>query len=182
MSLITSNLYFDFRNIRQIRRDPKIRRLKIKGEEHKLQASDDLVLLLENLEESIREIITTIENFGAVLGLKLNYEKNKFLTNNMTQEEAKKLEMETGFEHMSKIKYLGIHITKKTPSTLLKDNYLPILQKLETWGKLQLSLLGRIATVKMNILPKLLFLFQNLPILLNYNYLKEVDAVLSTFI
>ena len=68
----------------------------------------------------------------------------------------------------------------------MKDNYLPILKEiqenLENLGKLQFSMLGRIATIKMNILPKLMFLFQNLPILLNCKYFKDVDAVLSKFI
>ena len=69
---------------------------------------------------------------------------------------------------ISKTKYLGIWVTNNA-NNLFKDNYIQawkeIKKELETWNRLNLSLLGRIATIKMNILPKMLFLFQMIPIL-----------------
>ncbi|KAF7237863.1 LINE-1 retrotransposable element ORF2 protein, partial [Varanus komodoensis] len=53
-------------------------------------------------------------------------------------------------------------------ATLKEDNYIKLFKEIKTdlekWTNLQLSLLGRIAIVKMNILPKMLFLFQTIRI------------------
>uniref|UniRef100_A0A8C0H6J8 Uncharacterized protein n=1 Tax=Chelonoidis abingdonii TaxID=106734 RepID=A0A8C0H6J8_CHEAB len=39
-----------------------------------------------------------------------------------------------------------------------------IIKDLEEWNKYEISWLGRVALVKMNVLPKLLFLFQCIPV------------------
>ena len=57
-----------------------------------------------------------------------------------------------------------------------------IKQDLEGGEKLQLSFLGKIATVKMNILPKVIFLFQNLPIKLEQKFFEELNALVVKFI
>uniref|UniRef100_A0A670XQU1 Reverse transcriptase domain-containing protein n=1 Tax=Pseudonaja textilis TaxID=8673 RepID=A0A670XQU1_PSETE len=59
----------------------------------------------------------------------------------------------------NKIKYLGIYLTARC-STLKENNYIKLKQQialdLMKWENLQLSLTGRISTVKMNILPRIL--------------------------
>ena len=71
-------------------------------------------------------------------------------------------------------------------STLFHNNYEKIWNEikldLERWRKLQLSLLGRISTIKMNVLPKMLFLFQTLPILANEKIFKLWQKDISKFI
>uniref|UniRef100_A0A2D4HBJ0 Reverse transcriptase zinc-binding domain-containing protein n=1 Tax=Micrurus lemniscatus lemniscatus TaxID=129467 RepID=A0A2D4HBJ0_MICLE len=47
---------------------------------------------------------------------------------------------------------------------------------------MQISLLGRIATIKMNVLPKLLYLFQTIPIYLNRKFFKGLDKITMKFI
>lgn len=62
---------------------------------------------------------------------------------------------------------MGVQLTNKT-STLMADNYMKLLQEIQIdlskWDKLQLSFMGRIATVKMNVLPRVLF--QTIPVIL----------------
>ena len=107
------------------------------------------------------------------------------MTKTIKKEDIKKLAWNSKFEAVKKIKYLGVVITKK-PSNLMEEKYLAIqkeIQKnLEDWSKLQLSFMGRISAIKMMILPKLLFLFQNLPILLNFKYFKDLNRLTSNFL
>lgn len=48
--------------------------------------------------------------------------------------------------------------------------------------KKELSFLGRISTIKMMVLPKRLFLFQNLPILTPYKILMDLEKDIRKFI
>lgn len=83
------------------------------------------------------------------------------------------LQMKMQFKREKRTKYLGINVSNRT-SSLMEDNYLKLMrevtQDLEKWDKL--SLMGRIACIKMNVLPKFLFLFQTLPVLLKRAFSK----------
>ena len=61
---------------------------------------------------------------------------------------------------------------------LLKE----IRSDLNRWDVLPLSLLGRIECIRMNILPRLLFLFQNLPVAIPQSIFKSLEKLLSKFI
>ena len=81
----------------------------------------------------------------------------------MREQEQQMLVEKTNFQEEKSVRYFGIQVTKKT-STLFKDNYMRLMKEiqnnLERWDKSQLLLMGRIATIKMNVLPKILFLFK----------------------
>lgn len=80
---------------------------------------------------------------------------------------------------------LGINITP-TICQLSKVNFIPLLNKIRNdlirWSDLPLSWLGRIAVVKMNVLPKLLYPLQMILILLPNKRIKELNGWLSSFI
>ena len=107
-----------------------------------------------------------LKNFGDMAGMRINQKKTKILTKNIREQDRRKLVEKTNFQEEKRIRYLRIQITKKM-STLFEDNYIKLIKKiqnnLERWDKLQLSLLGRIVTIKMSVLPKILFLFQTIP-------------------
>lgn len=59
-------------------------------------------------------------------------------------------------------RYLDVKISDNSRD-LLPNNVLPLMKnKSDCWRKLNLSWWGRLAAIKMNLLPLLLFLFQNL--------------------
>lgn len=86
---------------------------------------------------------------------------------------------------MSSFTYLGLHITP-TFQLLFKSNFAPLLEKihndLQRWNVLPVSFLGRIAIIKMNILPRLMYPLMMLPILLSSKVIKELNGWLSCFI
>jgi hypothetical protein len=66
----------------------------------------------------------------------------------------------------SSIKYIGVNLQKDTPKLYCMNNdhiNKKIYDYLDRWNSLPLDL-SRIETIKMNILPRLLYLFQSLPI------------------
>lgn len=86
---------------------------------------------------------------------------------------------ETGF------RYLGIHVTSSLKD-LIKHNYTPLIEKLKpnlkTWCSLPISFLGRINVIKMNVLPKFLYLFQSIPSYLANSFFKDLNKNISKFI
>ena len=57
-----------------------------------------------------------------------------------------------------------------------------IKNDLERWEMLPLSLVGRVETIRMNVLPRLLFLFCSLPIAVPVSTFKLLDRLVSRFI
>uniref|UniRef100_A0A670I0Q6 Reverse transcriptase domain-containing protein n=1 Tax=Podarcis muralis TaxID=64176 RepID=A0A670I0Q6_PODMU len=151
-----------------IRKDQRVEGIQVGGKQYKLKAfADDLVLTLQEPEPSTKRALELISEFGRVAGFKLNKQKTKVLAKNLTTSEIEGFQKETELNVVTKVKYLGVNLTGKNLN-LFKDNYekcwSEIKKDLETWSRLKLSLLGRIAAVKMNVLPRMLFLFQTLQI------------------
>uniref|UniRef100_A0A670ZFW5 Uncharacterized protein n=1 Tax=Pseudonaja textilis TaxID=8673 RepID=A0A670ZFW5_PSETE len=67
-----------------------------------------------------------------------------------------------------------------------KNNYIKLKQQiasdLKKWENLQLSLISRISTIKMNILPRILNLFQTIPIRLGKDYFEELNKIVLKYI
>lgn len=84
--------------------------------------------------------------------------------------------MLTGCEVAKPVKYLGVYVTGKNVE-LFKNNYERLWDKIKTdlqvWNKFGLSLMGCIAMIKMQVLPKLMFLFQAIPIISNLKILEK---------
>lgn len=107
------------------------------------------------------------------------------LSKNLTQHQAKELSQISEIQITSKVKYLGIYLMNRL-SSLYWDSYEKALKEigdnLENWESLQLSLLGRIAIIKVNVLPKLLFLFQVIPIPLKESFFIQLNQKISKFV
>lgn len=89
------------------------------------------------------------------------------------------------FWSTSSIPYLGIRLTSN-PVSLYQANYLPMLPHLssllDTWRPLCVSWLGRVAAVKMSLLPKLLYLYRVLPIAIPSYFHRIIQSCVFKYI
>ena len=86
--------------------------------------------------------------------------------------------------HTGNIKYLGNQISPKL-SELFTVNYTPLLRKIKDeykrWSKHQLTLIGRIAAVKMKTLPQINYLFSMIPITPKDKWFKTLNSLTTHF-
>uniref|UniRef100_A0A670JU36 Reverse transcriptase domain-containing protein n=1 Tax=Podarcis muralis TaxID=64176 RepID=A0A670JU36_PODMU len=170
----------------RIRDAGNVKGIRIGRKEFKLKAyADDLVLSLEEPVDSVCKLIELLEEFGRLSGFRLNRKKTKILTKNLANEDKNQLEQKTGIKIVNKAKYLGIWLSPKNIN-LVEDNYDKIWQEikkdLDTWQRLKLSWTGRMAAIKMCILPRLLFLFQNIPVIKGITRFNNWQKMLTKFI
>ena len=84
-----------------------------------------------------------------------------------------------------RFRYLGIQVTREWMG-LHKWNLGKLVEEaredFKRWDTLHLTLAGRVQVVKMNILPRFLFIFQALPIFIPKAFFRKVDAIISGFV
>lgn len=142
-----------------IREEKDITGILIGTTEHKLCLyADDILMTLSNPIVSVPKLLSLIKEFGSYSGYKLNLHK----TQTLTFYRSSKFNL-TG----DVIKYLGVHIPKDL-TTIYDHNYTSltadIKSDLNRWSLLPTNMHNWIDIVKMNILPRFLFLFQSLPV------------------
>ncbi len=127
---------------------------------HKISLyADDVLLYISNITDSVKECLKLFDNFGKLSGYKINWNKSLLMPLNL----AAKSEIQnlpTTIPVSDQFNYLGIRVFPSL-SRISKWNYQSLLDKIKSdllcWSPLCLALHGRIATVKMNILPRLSF-------------------------
>lgn len=155
------------------------------GVEYKLSLyADDLLLFISDPDRSIPTVTALLKEFGQISGYKLNFRKSELMPIN-TAATIYPLSMLPLKINLENFKYLGIWVTKYH-TELFKCNFTPLLTRLtqdfHRWSLLPLSLAGRINCVKMNVLPKLLHLFQCIPVFIPKQFLCSLDSSISRFI
>uniref|UniRef100_A0A803TU04 Reverse transcriptase domain-containing protein n=1 Tax=Anolis carolinensis TaxID=28377 RepID=A0A803TU04_ANOCA len=116
--ILTSEILLD-----AIRKNKDLKGLRTKNIIFKTRAyADDIVCLIEEPTNQIKLWLETIEKFGEIAGIKINREKTKILTKNISQAQREELQKKTGIEVVKKVKYLGIELTASN-TQLQKNNY-----------------------------------------------------------
>ena len=146
--------------------------------------ADDVLVTIKNPESGIPLLMNILGTYGQYSGYTLNVQKTQVLTFHFTP--SKQLMDRHQFNwHQSQLKYLGVSLTKDL-SQLYDVNYKQINKKiyddLGRWSLLPLDLGSKIRTIKMNILPRLLYLFSALPIEIPAKQFREWDKHFSRFI
>lgn len=172
--------------VQSIRQNKTIQGINIKGVEHKIACyADDVLIYLRNPTTSLPYLMEQLQNSGPISGYKLNIEKTEIITYNYNPPTNIKNVYSLKW-HTKSFKYLGIHLTKNTEK-IQKMNFDPITAKtredLTRWNLIPFfSFSSRIETIKMNIVPKFLYLFQCLPVEIPEKQFIEWDKMLSRFI
>lgn len=169
-----------------IRQNKEVEGINIHEKEHKLACyADDILIFLGQPSNSLPKLMQSFEYFGRLSGYRVNMSKTQLLKYNYIPSEEIKNKYQLAWQ-TEYFKYLGVIIPKDL-TELLERNYLPIQKKIKEhiarWNLIPyLSLYSRIDSIKINILPKLLYLFQTLPIEINQKQFNEWDKILSRYI
>lgn len=126
---------------------------------------------------SLTRLQDLLDTYSTVSGYKVNYDRSEIIP--LTTFNYHAYQGASAFKWApTGIKYLGI-VVDNNLKNLYRLNYCQILKKIEEdlrrWISLPITLIGRINCIKMNILPRLQYLFQSLPIPLPQNFFKTLN-------
>uniref|UniRef100_A0A672HPP6 Reverse transcriptase domain-containing protein n=1 Tax=Salarias fasciatus TaxID=181472 RepID=A0A672HPP6_SALFA len=168
-----------------IRQESNLNGIIVGGDEYKVSLyADDVLVTLRDPGSSVPLLMKMLKTYGEYSGYVLNIHKTQVMIFNYTP--TQELIQKYSFNwHSPHIKYLGVNIPKNL-SLLFDINYKDISQKiynnLDGWDLLPLDFGGRIRAVKMNILPKLLYLFLSLPVEIPHKQFRDWNKHISRFI
>uniref|UniRef100_A0A8C5PTB1 Reverse transcriptase domain-containing protein n=1 Tax=Leptobrachium leishanense TaxID=445787 RepID=A0A8C5PTB1_9ANUR len=170
-----------------IRGNADIPGLPGESHQHKVSAyADDLMFFLSQPEQSLPAVVNELNQYGALAGLAINIEKSEILNISLPEGRARPLRHQFQFRWCAnKIKYLGVWICADL-ARLTTLNYDALLQTLQgdlaSWTSKYLSWFGRIGVLKMNVLPRVLYLLQTLPLKIPRGFLLQLRKAFLTFI
>ncbi len=152
--------------------------IMINREEHKISLyADNVMLYLTEPAVTVPRLKEIISKYGYYPGHKANLDKTEAMC--IGSKIPQQFTSESGFRWPKEgIKYLEINIPPSLQQ-LYDVNYKKMIRNissdLDRWSALPLSLLGRIESIRMSILPWLLYPFQMLPIKIPKNTFNKLD-------
>ncbi len=161
-----------------IRLDPHISPISIQGTQHKISLyADDVLLFFTQISESLPQILKVFTQFSLFSGYKINWDKSLHIPLNTPAKHLSLPVIQHIQWHNSAFTYLGIIVTNFSDISQANYNKLKteIVSDIRRWSDLKMSLQGRIAILKMNVLGRLNFLFSMIPMhhhlntLMNYS-------------
>lgn len=169
-----------------IRRNQEVRGIQGGPVEQKAATfADDLIFFVISPETTPLNLLKEFQRYGALSNFKINTHKSELLNVSLSTR-ANALRSSFSFSWAtSSITYLGTKITS-TLDKIFEANFSPILRQitedLRKWTVNSHSWMGRSAILKMNTMPRLLYLFQTLPIVIPVSFLGKVRSTLIRFV
>ena len=154
-----------------VRQNTDMKAIQIGKETHKVAFyAYDIIAYLTSPGETIHEFMKIIAEYGKVSGYTLNRSKCESLIGRQPSQALKEC---YSFKWENKrVKYTGNHCALITK----------LRQDMSRWGIMPHSLLSRVETIKMMVLPQFLFLFQTLAIVVPEKYFKNCNRIISNCI
>lgn len=138
---------------------------------------------LEDTGPSLWEALQIIKDFGRHSGLRMNWSKSQILPLDISS--PTHCSTSLPLQRVASIHYLGIQITRD-PLEFLGNNiellFRYLKSRIQSWARLPLGVMGRINIIKMIIMPKLLYVFWNSPVLIPLKIFKSLDTIINSFI
>lgn len=170
-----------------LRRNTDVRGLTVDGDHHKLALyADDLLMYVTSPSTSLPSVLREFSRYGDLSNYKVNTHKSEMLNVSLPQPVVQQLNKSFAFKWQPHhIKYLGVKIPADL-SRLFIYNFAPLLDSLSgdlsRWSKIPLSWFGKMAAIKMDILPRVLYYFQTLPIPLPRWFFRRITSAMLKFI
>lgn len=150
-----------------VRQDSDIKGVQVGHLTHKISLfADDIIFFLTDPARSLTRLQPLLNSYSIISHYTVNYEKSEILP--LTKADQSDLCQTDSFKWAPKgFTYLGIQVDSNLKN-LFKLNYPALIQTIESdlnrWTDLPLT-----SCIKMNILPRIKYLFQSLPIALPNN-------------
>lgn len=137
-------------------------------------------------ETSLSAALAELELFGEASGFKINVTKSTALNLSLPLERLVPLQERLPLRwSMDTVPYLGIQLAPTIPD-MRSANYTQLQTQIQSdlrcWRHRPISWLGRVAALKMVILPKCLYLFQTLALAPPSGWLQRMQSELSRFV
>ena len=169
-----------------VRHNDNIKGLIVNGEIHKIkQFADDTIMMILYDEQSLNEIIYTLNRFQTISGLKVNYDKTEILRiGSMRNSQAKFYTQRQVKWTTEPVRCLGTKLSAKR-SEIVENNFESEIKKIENlikiWEKRNITPIGKIIVMKLLLISQLVYRFSVLPSP-PLNILKHLDNLLYNFL